>query len=50
MTDLIPLDQQSKLVSRADPLDLAIASWLHSKGGRSGSLYTRRIYEETIAD
>src|SRR6266498_1687228 len=52
MTDLIPLDQRQELASarESSPLDLAIASWLHAKGGRSGSTHTRRIYEETIAD
>ncbi len=52
MTDLIPLDQRQELASarESSPLDLAIASWLHAKSGRSGSLHTARIYEETIAD
>ncbi len=52
MTDLIPLDQRQELASarESSPLDLAIASWLHAKSGRSGSLHTRRIYQETIAD
>ncbi len=50
MTNLIPLDQQ-EFVSRApSPLDRAIAAWLDSKRGRSGSVHTDRIYETTIAD
>jgi site-specific recombinase XerD len=48
--DLIRVDQHQELMSRAEPLDLAIQSWLHAKGGRSGSTHTARIYAETIKD
>jgi site-specific recombinase XerD len=48
-TDLTPYQNQ-ELVSGGDPLDLAIAAWLDSKAGRSGSIHTGKIYRTTIAD
>jgi hypothetical protein len=33
-----------------DPLALAIAAWLNSKHGRSGSARTRDSYATTLAD
>jgi integrase len=48
-TELVPASNH-ELVSRAAPLDLAIATWLDAKGNRSGSTHTHKIYQTTIAD
>jgi integrase/recombinase XerD len=50
-TDVTPYQNQ-ELVSRgpAPALDLAIATWLDSKAGRSGSGHTEKIYRSTVAD
>jgi len=50
MNDII-LRNHQELVSRPhSPIDLAIAAWLDSKAGRSGSRHTEQIYRSTIAD
>ena len=44
-----PADAEVVRVER-DPVALAIAAWLDSKHGRSGSTRTRDAYAETLAD
>lgn len=51
MTTELTSYHSQELVSRGgSALDLAIAAWLDSKAGRSGSKHTARIYETTLAD
>src|SRR5437868_525661 len=49
--ELIPINNNQELVSGArNSIDLAVAAWLDSKRGRSGSANTGKIYASTITD
>lgn len=50
MLQRLPPTAPVELVSGGDLLELAIASWLDAKAGRSGSPHTARIYRTGFAD
>src|SRR5690606_4558250 len=49
-TTLVPLSSAELVHGARDPIALAIAAWLDSKQGRSGSVRTRDAYADTLAD
>jgi integrase len=50
MNAITPYRNQELVSPGGSPIDLAIAAWLDSKSGRSGSIHTERIYRRTLAD